>query len=72
MEELLTILLNSEEIKAELIKFKEWYDKLSPASKCTVHPPAGSGGSYGLYNMSDEDLIDSYIRKSKHKSKTSG
>jgi hypothetical protein len=53
----------------ELINFKKWYDNLSPANKCTVHPPAGSGGSYGLYNMSDDDLIDSYMRFKKKSAK---
>ena len=52
----------TEELKNELIKFKLWFEKLSPASKCTVHPPAGSGGSVGLYNLSDEDLIDKYLK----------
>ena len=47
-----------EELRKELINFKNWYDKLSPASKCTV---AGSGGSIGLYNLSDEDLIHKYL-----------
>jgi hypothetical protein len=48
-------------LRGELIKFKVWFESLSPASKCTVHPPAGSGGCYGLYNMSDEDLINKYL-----------
>jgi hypothetical protein len=50
-----------EKLKKELIKFKVWFENLSPASKCTVHPPAGSGGCYGLYTMSDDDLIDEYL-----------
>lgn len=45
---------------AELLR---WYKKLSPAQKCTVHPPAGSGGSTGLYNLTEEDLIKEWRRK---------
>jgi hypothetical protein len=48
-------------LREELIKFKVWFENLSPANKCTVHPPAGSGGCYGLYTMSDDDLIDEYL-----------
>ena len=43
---------------AELLK---WYEKLSPAEKCTVHPPAGSGGCHGLYNMTPEDLVAKWL-----------
>lgn len=50
---------------SDLIAFKQWYDKLSPADKCTVWPPAGSGCGTGLYDMSDEDLIDKYLTKLK-------
>jgi hypothetical protein len=32
-----------EQDKCLLIEFRDWYDKLSPAEKCTVWPPAGSG-----------------------------
>lgn len=52
-------------LKDGLIKFKQWYDKLSPADKCTVWPPAGSGSGHGLYNQTDEGLIDNFIRKQK-------
>jgi hypothetical protein len=45
-----------------LIDFKQWYDKLSPAQKCTVWPPDGEGGT-GLYNMPDEDLIDKFLSR---------
>lgn len=49
--------------KEVLLAFKQWYDKLSPANKCTVCPPPGSGSGTGLYNMSDEDLIEKFIKK---------
>lgn len=49
--------------KQNLLSFKEWYDKLKPADKCTVWPPSGSGSGTGLYNMSDEDLIQRFIDK---------
>lgn len=42
-------------------EFRDWYDKLSPAEKCTVWPPAGSGCGTGLYNMHTEDLVDKFI-----------
>jgi hypothetical protein len=49
--------------------FKDWYDTLSPAEKCTVWPPAGSGAGTGLYNMQTKDLVDKFItKKSKEKS----
>jgi len=41
-------------------KFKDWYDKLSPADKCTVWPPAGSGSGTGLYNMETKDIVDKF------------
>lgn len=50
-------------IKDKLLQFKKWYDKLSPRDKCTVWPPAGSGSGTGLYNMSDEDLIEKFLNK---------
>jgi hypothetical protein len=57
--------MNEAEQAALLLKFKQWYDKLSPAEKCTVWPPAGSGSGTGLYNMEDEDLIEKFITKLK-------
>ena len=54
---------SKENLREELIKFKLKYDKLSPAEKCTVWPPAGSGAGHGLYNLSDEDLIDKYLKQ---------
>lgn len=50
-------------MEKNLIAFKQWYDKLSPADKCTVWPPAASGAGTGLYNMSDEDLIEKFLKK---------
>jgi hypothetical protein len=56
--------LSCEQYSDERLKeFKEWYDKLSPADKCTVWPPAGSGSGTGLYNMSDEDIIEKFKRR---------
>jgi hypothetical protein len=52
----------SDDLKDELIKFLKWYKSLSPASKCTVHPPAGSGGSYGIYDLTDAALINNYLQ----------
>jgi hypothetical protein len=43
-------------------EFRDWYDKLSPAEKCTVWPPAGSGSGTGLYNMQTVDIVDKFIR----------
>jgi len=51
------------DLKDELIMFLKWYNKLSPADKCTVHPPAGSGGCHGLYNLTDAGLINNYLSK---------
>lgn len=46
-----------------LIEFKKWYDKLTPSDKCTVWAPPGSGYGRGLYDMSDEDLIEKFLKK---------
>lgn len=50
-------------LKENLIAFKRWYDKLTPSDKCTVWAPPGSGYGRGLYDMSDEDLIDKFLKK---------
>lgn len=42
---------------AELLR---WHKQLTPAQKCTVHPPAGSGGSHGIYNHTEEELIEKW------------
>ena len=47
------------------IGFEKWKSKLSPVELCTVHPPAGSGSGTGLYEKSDEDLINDYINQLK-------
>jgi len=57
------ILAIEPEQKDELIKFLSWYKSLSPSEKCTVHPPAGSGGGYGIYNLTDAGLINIYLNK---------
>lgn len=51
----------------EAVALLEWYDKLSPAEKCTVHPPAGSGGSTGIYNLSYKQLYQSYLKHKNEK-----
>jgi hypothetical protein len=38
------------------VKFAEWLEGLTPAQRCTVHPPAGSGGSSGIYTLSISEL----------------
>jgi len=48
---------------SEVAELLRWYKQLSPAQKCTVHPPAGSGGSHGIYNQTEEELIERWRRK---------
>lgn len=48
--------------KQQAIAYSNWKDKLSPAQKCTVWPPAGSGGSTGLYTMTDDDLYEKFLQ----------
>jgi len=57
------------DLKDEFLKFLKWYNKLSPADKCTVHPPAGSGGCHGLYNLTDAGLINIYLSKTSKQQK---
>ena len=45
------------------IEFKEWADKLTPTQRCTVHPPAGSGGGYGLYELPTAELYQQFKNK---------
>lgn len=47
----------------EMASLLAWYDKLSPAEKCTVWPPAGSGGGHGLYSMSNENIVYKYLTR---------
>jgi hypothetical protein len=47
----------SEKEKAELLK---WFNSLTPAQKCTVWPPAGSGSGHGLYNLTFEQLVEEF------------
>lgn len=69
-----TLLIELERVAKEYARqtcedFRDWYDKLSPTDKCTVWPPAGSGGGTGLYNMSTRDIVDKFIRvQAKNKS----
>jgi hypothetical protein len=50
-----------------MIKFLKWYNSLSPSDKCTVHPPAGSGGGYGIYNLTNAEFINIYLSKTQNK-----
>lgn len=45
------------------IAYQQWYDKLSIRDKVTVHPPAGSGGTHGIYTKSDEQLFQEFINQ---------
>jgi len=42
-------------------EFDVWKSKLSPSQKCTVHPPAGSGGSHGIYELTNDQLYDTFL-----------
>ena len=50
----------------DMIDIIEWFDNLSPARKCTVHPPVGSGAGYGIYNLPYCDFLEMF-RKYKNK-----
>lgn len=49
-----------EHTKQELIAFKKWYDNLKPADKVSVWSENGSAS--GLFNLSDEQIIEDYER----------
>lgn len=42
------------------VEFAEWMEKLTPTQRCTVHPPAGSGGGYGLYEIPTSELYQTF------------
>lgn len=44
-----------------LLNFLRWYDKLTPSQKCTVHPPAGSGASSGIFDKTDGAIVDLFL-----------
>lgn len=44
----------------EAVGFAEWVEKLNPIKRFTVHPPAGSGASTGIYEKSYSDLYAIY------------
>lgn len=48
---------------SEVAELLRWYKQLSPAQKCSVHPPAGSGGSHGIYNQTEEELIEKWRKR---------
>ena len=43
--------------------FIDYYNTLTPSQKCTVHPPAGSGAGYGIYNLPSKNIIEKWLRK---------
>lgn len=45
---------------SQAVAFAEWLAKLSPDKKCTVHPPAGSGGSIGMYTLTTQQLFTKF------------
>ena len=51
------------------IEFKDWCDKLSFMGKVTVHPIAGSGGSSGPRELTNSELLETYLRKLFHSQK---
>lgn len=51
------------EVRDTLIDFVNWFSKLKPSDKCTVHPPAGSGGSTGLYNLTNAAIVDKFLTR---------
>jgi hypothetical protein len=57
----------SEIAKEEAVKFAEWVYRLEPNQRCTIHPPAGSGGSYGIYLLTPEQLYERYLRGNEEK-----
>lgn len=53
---------SAEEIKEVAINFSIWLESLSRRKRMTVWPPAGSGLSTGLYERTNEDLFDEFIK----------
>lgn len=51
---------SEESLTAIILEFKKWYDKLSPADKCTVWAPDGS--MKGLFNMNDETIVEKFFK----------
>jgi len=43
--------------------FIDYYNTLTSSQKCTVHPPAGSGAGYGIYNLSNKEILEKWLRK---------
>lgn len=50
----------TEYAEAKAKEFAEWYSKLTPTQKITVHPPAGSGGSICIYEMTIKQLYETF------------
>lgn len=47
--------------KLQSIAFAEWYHKLTPTQRCTVHPPAASGSGTGLFEQDTSNLYEKYL-----------
>ena len=47
---------NQEMFMCDLLK---WYEGLTPAQKCTVHSPSGSGTV--LYNLNHKQLVEKFL-----------
>lgn len=46
--------------KQEMIAFKKWYDKLPPSEKVSLW--SESGEAQGLFNLSDERIVENWNR----------
>jgi len=47
----------------QVVQFVEDFNQMRPAEKCTVHAPAGSGGSTGLFNLSTIDILKKWMTR---------
>lgn len=47
------------------IDFAKHFYLLTPTQRCTVHPPAGSGAGYGLYQRDISDILEQFKQQSK-------
>lgn len=46
--------------EGEAIEFAEWCDKLPLVQRMTVHPPEGSGGAFGIYELTTKELFKKF------------
>ena len=56
--------------RSQAIEFKNWVKSLPPTSLVTVHPPAGSGGSTGIYLIPDDELYFLFLAHQAKQSNT--